>query len=127
MPTRPVEDLPRHRNLFLMVAAPTIWAVHFVAAYATTAIWCEKVGADTAGLTWLVTGYTVAAEALIAWFGVSMWRQWDYMDDQDYIHDGATDEDRREFLGHAGFMLACLSFVAVIFTTMPVWLIGSCA
>ncbi len=127
MPARPVRDLPRHRNLFRMIFAPTVWAVHFLLAYATTAIWCAKVGGDVARLAWIVTGYTVLAEALIVWFAVAMWRQWDYMDDFDYVHDGDTDEDRREFLGHAGFMLACLSFVAVIFTALPAWLIGTCA
>lgn len=126
MAARRVRDLPRHRNIYRMLAAPTIWAAHFLAAYGTAAVWCAKIGGDTATLTWIVTGYTVLAEALIVWFGLAMWRQWDFLDDRDYLHAGNTDEDRREFLGHAGFMLACLSFVAVIFTTMPVWLIGSC-
>ncbi len=111
MATRPVTDLPRHRNIYRMIAAPTIWAVHFLVAYATAAIWCAKIGGDTATLTWIVTGYTLVALALIAWFGTAMWRQWDYLDDRDYIHGGDTDEDRREFMGQAGFLLACLSFV----------------
>ena len=50
----------------------------------------------------------------------------DYLDDYDYVHSGSTDEHRREFLGHAGFMLACLSFVAVIFNTLPAWFAGTC-
>ena len=119
-------DLPAHRSLFRMVLAPTVWAVHFVFVYGLSAAWCAKGWGDVATLSWTLTAGTLVAEALIVLIGLSMWRQWDYMDDHDYVHDRSTDEHRREFLGHAGFMLACLSFVAVIFSTMPAWFAGTC-
>ncbi|WP_375261687.1 hypothetical protein [Palleronia sp.] len=119
-------DLPAHRNLFRMILAPSIWAIHFLLAYCTAAIWCAKGLGDPDTLTLIVTGYTAAAEVVIVILGLKMWTQWDYLDDYDYVHSESTDEHRREFLGHAGFMLACLSFVAVIFNTMPAWFAGTC-
>ena len=119
-------DLPRHRSLFRMVAAPTVWAVHFLLVYATAAIWCAKGWGPEGTLVALITAFTVVAEVVIGALALEMWRQWDYLDDHDYIHDQPTDEHRREFLGHAGFMLACLSFVAVLFSTFPAWFAGSC-
>lgn len=126
MAEREKPDLPAHRNLFRMILAPTIWAIHFLLAYCTAAIWCAKDLGDPDTLTLVVTGYTVVAEVAIVFLGLKMWTQWDYLDDYDYIHSESTDEHRREFLGHAGFMLACLSFVAVIFNTMPAWFAGTC-
>lgn len=119
-------DLPLHRSLFRMIASPTIWSVHFLFVYVTSALWCEKGWGEPAALSSVLTASTVVAEVLILLCAWSLWRQWDYSDDQDYIHDQSTDEHRREFLGHAGFMLACLSFVAVIFSTMPAWFAGTC-
>ena len=119
-------DLPAHRNLFRMILAPSVWAIHFLMVYCTAAIWCAKSLGPTVELVTLITVYTVIAEVIIAVLAFAMWRQWDYLDDYDYIHSESTDEHRREFLGHAGFMLACLSFVAVIFNAMPAWFAGSC-
>jgi len=126
MAGRDKPDLPAHRSLFRMILAPTVWAVHFLFVYGISAVWCAKDWGAARTLSWSITAATVLALALIVGLAVAMWRQWDYMDDNDYIHDRSTDEHRREFLGHAGFMLACLSFVAVVFSTMPAWFAGTC-
>ena len=116
---------PRHRSLWHLILAPTIWAVHFCVVYAITAISCEK-GIGAATLYWSVVGVTVVALAGIAAKAVVAWKQWDYTDDYDYDHGGHDDENRREFLGHVGFLLAGISAIGVIYVVMPVLLIGSC-
>ena len=121
-----VEDGPEDRSLWHMIIAPTVWAVHFAVCYAVQAIWCAKVGGDIATLRIVLVAITIVALAIIAFFGFRAWQRWDYFHDRDYIHGGETDEDRREFLGHTGFMLACLSFVAVLYVAMPFLIIGSC-
>ncbi|SPJ23451.1 hypothetical protein [Palleronia abyssalis] len=119
-------DLPAHRNIFRMIAAPTVWAIHFLLVYCTAALWCARDWGSIGALQAVIFGYTAVCLILVGILGWQMWRQWDYFDDNDYIHDQSTDEHRREFLGHAGFMLACLSFVAIIFDTMPAIFAATC-
>lgn len=70
-----------------------------------------------------LTALALGGIALAAW---RSWKQWDFLDDYDYSHDLAREEDRHEFLGHAAFLLSIVSFVGVIYVAMPVWLAGSC-
>lgn len=113
----------RHRSLWHMVFAPTVWAVHFTLTYATTAIWCAKLG-TAQGLNLTIAAYTAVALAIIAGLGVLSWRQWDYFDDGDYVHGGQSDEDRREFLGHTGFLLAVISGIGTLYVALPaVWIV----
>ena len=116
----------RAQSLLSMVIAPTIWAAHFVVCYAVAAIWCAKRGGDTAGLVWIVVGLTAAALFAIALVGWRAWRQWDYTDDWDYVHGDASDEHRREFLGHVGVLLALVSGMGVVYVALPALLTGVC-
>ena len=115
-------------SLWLLVMTPTIWAAHFVTSYAATSLACVKFpGPDgIPRLQWLVGGLTAAALLAIVWLGWRAWRQWDYLDDGDYSHRTHSTEDRHEFLGHAAFLLAIVSFIGVAFVAMPVWLTGVC-
>ena len=119
------EFLPRHRSLWYMILAPTVWAAHFTVTYSMTAIWCEKIPA-TDGLRLAILVLTLVALGLIGFLGLRAWRQWDYLDDSDYVHGGPTDEDRREFLGHTGFLLAVISFIAAIYVALPAFWIETC-
>lgn len=115
----------RHKSIWHMVLAPTIWSVYFAAVYALTAIDCAKTGTpDLAQKGILVL--TVVALAAIGAIGWRSWRQWDYLTDYDYVHDKPTVEHRREFLGHAGFLLSIVSVIGVIFVALPAVFIRSC-
>ncbi|MHA6345737.1 hypothetical protein [Roseivivax sp. CAU 1761] len=117
-------------SLWRLAFAPTIWALHFVASYGFAALSCAKFPDWTlAGLpAWRTTVFALSAVALAAilWIGWQAWRQWDFLDDFDYSHHTAETESRHEFLGHAGFLLAVLSVLGVLATTLPAILIRTC-
>lgn len=116
-------------SLWTVTVAPLIWALHFVLSYAATSLLCVKFGGGEVAVARLQVGVGVLTAlalggiALAAW---RAWKQWDFLDDYDYAHDLAREEDRHEFLGHAAFLLSIVSFVGVVYVAMPVWLTGSC-
>lgn len=120
------QDTRRARSLWPMVFAPIVWALHFCTSYAIAAIWCNKIAGDADVLRLTLTVVSLVALVMIVFIGWRSWRQWDYTDDYDYQHDDCTDEDRREFLGHAGFLLAIISAVGVIYATLPTYLTDIC-
>ncbi|SLN12662.1 hypothetical protein ROJ8625_00341 [Roseivivax jejudonensis] len=115
----------REESLWHMIAAPTVWALHFCLCYGWTASVCARTDDVTAarvGIA-LVSAAALVAIAVIGW---RAWRQWDYLDDFDYEHDRPTVEDRREFLGHAGWLLALVSGIGTLFVASPALFIESC-
>lgn len=120
------EETPfRHRSIWHMVLAPTVWSLYFAIVYAITAIDCAKTGTlDIARLA--IAVLTLVALALIGTITWRSWRQWDYLTDYDYEHDKPTVEHRREFLGHAGFLLGVVSLVGTVFVALPALFIRSC-
>lgn len=117
--------LDRNKSLWHMIAAPTVWALHFAGVYAWTAIVCAR-GLPPSDAHVGIAAATIVALVLIVAIGWRAWQQWDFTDDWDYIHAEATDENRREFLGHAGWLLAIVSFVGVVYVAMPAFFIDSC-
>lgn len=116
-------------SLWLITFAASIWAVHFVLAYAAAAVVCAKSGGDPEAVLMLRLGIgvlTVLALAGIGFVGWRSWLQWDFLDDYRHVHDLAEEEDRHEFLGHASFLLSIISFIGVIYVTLPVVFIGTC-
>ncbi len=116
-------------SLWLIALGPTIWALHFIVCYAATAVVCAKLesAAQDGGLLRVVIGgATALALAAIAWIGWRSWRQWDFLDDWDYVHHKPVTEHRHEFLGHASFLLACLSFVGVLYVALPAVFVEGC-
>ncbi|ETX16597.1 membrane protein [Roseivivax halodurans JCM 10272] len=118
--------LDRHQSLWFLITGPTLWALHFCTVYAMTAIYCEKLGDEAGPLRLGILGVTLGALVLIGITAWLSWRQWDYTDDWDYEHDGLTVEDRREFIGHAGFLLCVVSVIGVIYVALPAAFVGSC-
>ncbi len=118
--------IERQRSLWHLILGPTIWALHFCVVYATTAIICAKGSAPPETLRLLILAVTLVALAAIVVVGWRAWVQWDYTDDYDYEHDGHSVEDRREFLGHAGFLLCVVSAVGVVYVALPAAFVGSC-
>ena len=116
-------------SLWLITLGPLVWAVHFVIAYASAAVWCAKiVGTNDSLLPWRVgiAGLTVIALGLIGWLGWRAWKQWDVLTDHDYTHPGPSTEDRHEFLGHAAFLLCGAAFIGVIYAALPAIFIATC-
>lgn len=119
---------PRHRtSLWLLVGGPATWAVHFLASYATAAVWCARHARlpPTTDLRLLLWGYTAVALLVIALFGWRGLRQhrWGAAD---LPHDADSAGDRHRFLGFATLLLCGLSFVAVLYSALAIALVGSC-
>ncbi len=116
-------------SLWDIALGPVVWALYFLFCYTTTAIVCAKLGGAGPAFGWLrlaIGAATLLALAVIAWIGWRAWRQWDFLDDLDYEHDAAVTEDRHELLGHAGFLLAGLAFVGVLYVAMPALFFDGC-
>lgn len=118
----------RGESLWLLVAAPTVWAVHFLLCYLTAAIWCAKVVGrlgplDTVQV--LIAVYTALALLGIGITGWSGWRRHEY-GAAAAPHDFDTPEDRHRFLGFATLLLSGLSAVAVVYVALTAVFIGTC-
>ena len=114
-------------SLWRITLGPLIWALHFVACYAATAVWCAKAGGDLGPLRIGIAALTVLSLAGILWVAWRSWKQWDYLDDHDYAHDRDTTEDRHEFLGHAAFLLCIVSIIGTVYTALPALFVATCA
>jgi hypothetical protein len=123
-------DLPEHKErLWVVAAAPAIWALHFVVAYTTAALWCGRLGGASgspATVRIAIALYTAVALAAVVWLG---WRgyQRHRLGGATVPHDQDTPEDRHRFLGYVTLLLAGLSALAIIFEALVVVLIRSCA
>lgn len=121
--------IPREvESLWTLFTAPTIWALHFLAAYVGAAVYCAKRDAllfGFGGVRAFVAAITVPALAGIVLAGYLAWRQWGFGADEP-PHDLPTAHDRNRFQGFATLLLCALSFVAVVFTAMPALFIAEC-
>ncbi|WP_156842000.1 hypothetical protein [Novosphingobium aquimarinum] len=111
-------------TLWTLIVPPTTWAAHFLFSYLWAAISCAKVGKFATFPTLFVVG-TVIALIVIAASGWIAWRQSRVPGDAP-PHQDSTDVDRLRFLAVSTMLLAGLSFVAVIYTALPVVFIGNC-
>jgi hypothetical protein len=118
-------ELPEQRtSLASLVAAPLIWAAHFLLSYVTAAIWCAKVaGADLGGARAAIAVYTVAALLSILVIG---WRAARRHRLGDSPHDRDSPEARHRFVAFATLLLAGLSAIAIIYAALAAALVGSC-
>jgi len=116
-------------SLVRITLGPLVWAVHFVLSYSATAVFCAKLDQPQEAIAWLrwgIVGGTLLALGVIAWLGRNAWHQW-REDNPDIWEDpAATSEDRHQFLGHAALLLAVISFIGVIYTTLPALFAATC-
>lgn len=121
--------LPRQvETLWTLFTAPVVWALHFLACYIGAAIFCEKpgfLGGDFANLRIAIGLLTFLSLAMIVMSAMLAWRQWGFGKGAP-PHDDPTRGDRLLFQGYATLLLSGLSFIAVIFTAMPVLFITTC-
>lgn len=117
-------------SIWRIAFGPLIWAMHFVLTYGGTSVTCFKLYDYPWAMPFLRISIAVITVLALAGIGTVAWRswqRWDYLDDYDYEHDRAIEEDRHEFLGHAAFLLAVLSGIAVIYVALPAIFMSSCA
>lgn len=116
-------------TLWLLVAPPTLWALHFLACYLTAAIWCARVAGRTGALGSARTAvwvYTLVALGGIVFFGWMGLRRHRLKPLEAAPHEEDTEGDRERFMGLAMLMLATLSGVAVLYVALAAAFIASC-
>lgn len=111
-------------TLWTLIVPPTSWAAHFLFSYLWAAVSCAKLGVWARFPLAFAIG-TAAALAVIAAAGLVAWQQARTPGDP-APHDEGTDVDRLRFLAYATLLLAGLSFVAVVFTALPVLVLSDC-
>jgi hypothetical protein len=117
------------RGLWALTAGPAIWAAHFLASYVGAAVYCAKWAPAATALgpiQYYIAALTGLALLGILALGWNAYRRWYHAGDPAPPHDAATLADRRAFLGFAALLLCGLSFVATIYTALPVLLSASC-
>jgi len=121
--------MPREiESLWTLFTAPVVWAMHFLSCYVGAAVFCEKpgiLGTDFNDLRLAIAIATVLSLAMIGFSAMLAWRQWGF-GAGDPPHDDPTRRDRLLFQGYATLLLSGLSFIAVIFTALPVLFITDC-
>lgn len=118
----------RRENLLKLAVGPGIWVSHLLASYVTVALYCAKVAPKDGPLSssrWLVLAYTVAALVGIAWIARDAYRRHRFGTGA-VPHDFDTPQDRHRFLGFAGFLLAIISFVGVLYVALPFAFVSTC-
>jgi len=121
--------IPREvESLWTLFTAPVVWALHFLVCYIAVAIYCEKAMQVDFSFNTVRIGLgvvTVLALAMIALSTYLAWRQWGF-GTGDPPHDEPTRSSRRLFQGFATLLLSGLSFIAVIYMTIPLMFIAEC-
>jgi hypothetical protein len=134
-------DVSRDRRarwpLFMFVAGPVIWSVHFLLVYLVTEAGCSG---DGPGLRLFdppvpkaVTLAATAAAAAAA-LGCARWwyRRWRASEHEPVADEAAevagdlTERDRGGTLASTGFLLSLLSVVTVLFVGLPALVLPSC-
>jgi hypothetical protein len=116
-------------TLWTLFTGPIVWALHFLICYVAAAVYCAKASEATVSFGMLrltlavVTFLALLAIIVAAWLA---WRQWGF-GSGDPPHDEPTREDRLLFQGFATLLLSGLSFVAVVFVSVPLLFIEVCA
>lgn len=98
-----------------LFAGPVVWAAHFFAIYASTALACARTGPASAMVIAWVGGATLVAAALLVWTIVASAR------DREISPAPWRTFNRRLTMTTAG-----LALIAVAFETLPVLMLPPC-
>ncbi|MBC3941036.1 hypothetical protein [Sphingomonas albertensis] len=115
-------------TLWTLIVPPTIWAVHFLFCYLWVAVTCAKSPTPGTALTGFPLATLIATiVALLAIVAAGyIARVQSETPGDPAPHEQGTAIDRLRFLALSTRLLAGLSFVAVIFTALPVIIFGDC-
>jgi hypothetical protein len=102
-------------HLVKALAGPIVWAAHFFFLYLTEAFACTGQGSSTAAVRWIGIAATLVALAVLALFSIGL------AGVRHQTETAATDSA----LGIA-VPLAVLSMVAIIWTSIPLFLFPAC-
>lgn len=122
------ETRESNQSLWMLIAAPTLWSMHFLACYLTAAIWCAKFAEPGGSLAWvriaiaIYTGVAMLGIGIVGWFG---YRRHNYGTAK-LPHDSDTPADRHRFLGFATLLLSALSAVATLFVALVAVFVERC-
>jgi hypothetical protein len=121
-------QLPEHQEkLWVVAASPAIWALHFIAAYTTVALWCGRLGDPATPARVAIAIYTVVALAAVLWIGWRGYKRHSLRGKHaDVPHDQDTPEDRHRFLGYTTLLLSGLSALAILYEALVIVMIRSC-
>ncbi|MCQ0988375.1 hypothetical protein [Jiella marina] len=115
-------------NLWTLIAAPTIWALHFLVSYIVAAAACVPnvaIFQAIAGpriLIAVITAIALVAIGLIFWRARREWKG----HGGGSVHDTDTATGRERFLEFSTLLLAALSFVSVVFVALPALFVADC-
>jgi hypothetical protein len=123
------EGLFEEGSLWVVIAAPTVWAAHFLVSYWGAAVWCARFAGEDDGLFWARMGIlalTAAALGVEFWLGQHAWRRYGgrLRVDDELTRD--TELERTRFMGHATLLLVGLSMIAILFDAMPALMFSTC-
>jgi hypothetical protein len=116
-------------DLWRVIAAPIVWALHFLFCYVWVAIHCEKAGRDAmlGDARVAVILATVVALAAVGWSTHGLWRvRGRSLTDDDFEFEHNTPEERHRFLSHVALMLCVLSAVGIAYVAIPVFTLATC-
>jgi len=105
---------PTASNTVLLVAAPVVWALHFLVVYGFTGVVCARPAIDPRVVPWGVLAAGIAAVALLAAIVLGVRRT-------------APEEGQGGFARQVGSGLAALAGLAIAWETLPVMLSVPCA
>ncbi len=122
------EGLLEEGSFWVLVAAPVVWAAHFLLAYWGAAIYCARFleAAPFMVVRVYVGAITVLALALVGWLAhhARVRYKGKLRISDDLVED--TEAERTSFLGHAALLLSALSAVAILFDALPVVVMDGC-
>jgi hypothetical protein len=114
------------RQALWIVPGPlVIWGMHFMLCYITAALWCGRVVGSSQPPRLPIAGYTAVALAAIAAIGWRGYRAHRHAGGEP-PHDADSAADRHRFIGYATWLIAALSFIAVIYSAMAAAVISTC-
>lgn len=111
-------------TLWTLIVPPGVWAGHFLFSYLWAAISCAKVGSFARFPTLFVIGTLIALVTILAAGWVAHVQA--SGPGGPPPHEDSTEPDRLRFLAKSTVLLAGLSFVAVVFTALPVVFLDDC-
>jgi hypothetical protein len=103
------------RDFLVLFAAPALWLVHFLLAYGLTGLICARPSTENRALNESVLAWVLGAAAIIAIGMIAA------------IHWRTVRQARSpRFVLHISAMLGLLASLAIVWETLPVFMLPAC-